>query len=98
MTFAEEKRKRVITILDYIFKNPKTSKDKLIGHFCLEWGLRHQKVEEYLSELEASDLIKLEPQEGSTSRFDVMNYLVYVTEEGKNRLKQLKKEDKHGQA
>jgi phosphopantetheine adenylyltransferase len=95
MTFAEEKKKRVIAILEYIVQNQKVSKDKLIGHFCLEWGLRHQKVEEYLSELEALDLITLEPQVGSTGKFNVIDYLVYATEAGKVRLKKLKREVKH---
>ena len=93
MTFAEEKRKRVIAILEYIIKNPKTSKDKLIGYFCLEWGLRHQKVDEYLAELQALDLIKLEPQEGSIGKFDVIDYLIYATEKGKAKVKELAEEE-----
>jgi predicted transcriptional regulator len=98
LTFADEKRKRVLAILKYIVENPNISKDKLIGRFCLEWGLRYQKVQEYLSELEASGLIKLEPQIGSTSKFDAMDYSVSPTEEGQAKIKRLKREDKHGEA
>jgi DNA-binding MarR family transcriptional regulator len=98
MTFADEKRKRVLAILKYIVENPGISRDKLIGRFCLEWGLRYQKVQEYLSELEALGLIKLEPQVGFPSKFDIMDYLVSPTEEGKAKIRKVKREDKHGEA
>jgi predicted transcriptional regulator len=93
MTFAEEKRKRVIAILEYIVKNQKTSKDQLIGHFCLEWGLRHQKINEYLAELEALGLIKLERIDGSIGKFDVFDYMIWATEKGIAKVKELVEEE-----
>lgn len=88
MTFAEEKRKRLIALLNYIMDNPKIQKDKLVGHFCFEWGLRHQKVEEYLAELEAAGLITIEKQP-ETGLLDVFSYEISATEKAKEKVKEL---------
>lgn len=59
MAFNEARKERIHTLLTFITKHTNMRKKKLIGHFCFEWGLRTQKLEEYLAELESAGLIKL---------------------------------------
>lgn len=88
MTFAEEKRKRLASLLKYIVELGEVSKDKLIGYFCVEWGLRRQKLEEYIAELEASDLIKTE-ETTNPSVFEIFDVQIKPTQKAKEKVKEL---------
>ncbi|MEM0121730.1 MAG: hypothetical protein QW688_09885 [Thermoprotei archaeon] len=57
--YAAMRQNRLKTVLRYIAERKKASLDEIVGKFCIEWGLRSQKIREYLKELEAASYIKL---------------------------------------
>ena len=57
--FLRERQTRKSNLLKLIEKNPGATLNRLKGAFSLKTGLTFKKIDEYLSELEASGLIEI---------------------------------------
>jgi len=60
--FLIERRTRKLRLLDMIKKNPELEIGKLKGLFSLENGVSFKKIDEYLSEMEESGMIKYDAE------------------------------------
>jgi predicted transcriptional regulator len=60
--FLIERRTRKLRLLDMIKKNPELEIGKLKGLFSLESGVSFKKIDEYLSEMEESGMIKYDAE------------------------------------
>ncbi len=87
MTFAEEKRKRVSALLAYIVEKKRATKNSLIGQFCFEWGVRQQRILDYLDELRKAGFIKTYAFEDNPDDF-----IVEPTKEGIEKVKEIGRE------
>ncbi len=55
--FAKYKKERLKQVLKFIAENKKVEVNRLIGKFCIDWGITQKKVLQYIDELKAAGYV-----------------------------------------
>ncbi|MEM2355196.1 MAG: hypothetical protein QXO00_02620 [Candidatus Bathyarchaeia archaeon] len=84
--YAIMRQNRIKTVLKYIAEKKKVNMNEIVGKFCIEWGLRSQRIREYLEELKAANYVEFD------YLTDIDNPDVLITEKGAEAAKNLRGE------